>query len=111
MFTIVMYRKPNGEIPVQQHIDKLESRLQIKVLANIERLKIMGNRLREPYTKPLDDGIFELRTSFAGEEERVLFFFVHEKKIVLTHGFIKKTQKTPAGEIRKAKEYRSDYMG
>ena len=70
----------------------------------------MGNELREPYTKPLGEGIFELRTQVAGNIERVLFFFFERGKIVLTHGFVKKTQKTPPSEIKRAKEYRSDYL-
>ena len=41
---------------------------------------------------------------------RVLYFFVVGKKIVLTNGFIKKTQKTPRSEILKAKQYRADYL-
>ena len=41
---------------------------------------------------------------------RVLYFFYYEGRIVLTHGFIKKTQRTPAGEIEKAKKYRRDYI-
>lgn len=110
MFEIVMYRKPNGEIPVQQHIDSLDMKMQVKVLINIELLKIKGNKLREPYTKSLDDGIFELRTRVGSDTERILFFFVKDEAIVLTHGFIKKTRKTPSIEIRKAKEYRADYF-
>lgn len=40
----------------------------------------------------------------------VLYFFYHDGKIILTNGFIKKTQKTPRSEIIKAKEYRADYL-
>lgn len=32
------------------------------------------------------------------------------KKVILTNGFIKKTQKTPKNEIERAKEYRADYL-
>ena len=41
---------------------------------------------------------------------RVLYFFVIGKKAILTNGFIKKTQKTPPGEIEKAKAYRKEYL-
>lgn len=41
---------------------------------------------------------------------RVLYFFVIGKKVILTNGFIKKTQKTPKNEIERAKEYRADYL-
>ena len=42
---------------------------------------------------------------------RVFFFFVVGKKIILTHGFIKTTEKTPKSEIEKAKEYKKEYEG
>jgi len=40
----------------------------------------------------------------------VLYFFYYEGKIILTNGFVKKTQKTPPEEIRLAKERRADYI-
>ena len=41
---------------------------------------------------------------------RVMYFFYVDRHIILTNGFIKKTQKTPQSEIEKAKRYRSDYL-
>ncbi|MDY3791783.1 MAG: type II toxin-antitoxin system RelE/ParE family toxin, partial [Oscillospiraceae bacterium] len=41
---------------------------------------------------------------------RVLYFFVINKKIILTNGFVKKTQKTPSSEIELAKKYRNEYL-
>lgn len=54
-----------------------------------------------PFSRHLDDGIFELRTVQGSDITRVLYFFVAGGEIVLTHGFVKKTQKTPAREIEK----------
>jgi len=39
-----------------------------------------------------------------------LYFFYHGREIILTNGFIKKTQKTPKKEIELAKKYRDDYL-
>ncbi|WP_331655894.1 type II toxin-antitoxin system RelE/ParE family toxin [Enterocloster sp.] len=41
---------------------------------------------------------------------RVLYFFYYDKKIIFTNGFVKKTQRTPAREIRLAKRRRKDYL-
>lgn len=41
---------------------------------------------------------------------RVLYFSVVGQKIILTNGFVKKTMKTPPGEIDRAKRYRTDYQ-
>ena len=73
-------------------------------------LDSLNVKMREPYSKPLGDGIFELRAKVGTDISRVLYFFYYEGRIVLTHGFIKKTQRTPAGEIEKAKKYRRDYI-
>ncbi len=73
-------------------------------------LQEQGNRLREPYSKHLEDGIFEVRGKVGSDISRVLYFFYYGGRIILTNGFIKKTQKTPSGEIEKAKLYRKDFM-
>ena len=62
-----------------------------------------------PFSRHLDDGIFELRTVQGSDITRVLYFFVAGGEIVLTHGFVKKTQKTPAREIERAKRMREDW--
>ena len=69
-----------------------------------------GNELREPYSKHLSEGIFELRAKVGSDISRVLYFFYIDQHIILTNGFVKKTQKTPQQEIEKAKEYRADYL-
>ncbi|MFR6598118.1 MAG: type II toxin-antitoxin system RelE/ParE family toxin, partial [Finegoldia magna] len=64
----------------------------------------------QPYSKHLEDGIFELRAKPGRDIKRVLYFFYFDKKVILTNGFVKKTQKTPKSEIQKAKKYRDDFM-
>ena len=58
-------------------------------------LETDGNNIREPYSKFLGDGIYEVRVQQVNNITRVLYFFVVNKKIILTNGFIKKSQKTP----------------
>lgn len=62
------------------------------------------------HSRHLENGIFELRGKVGTDIVRVLYFFYYEGKIVFTNGFVKKTQKTPREKIRKAKEYRKDYI-
>lgn len=54
--------------------------------------------------------MFELRTVQGNNTGRSLFFFFDGQKIVITHGFVKKQQKTPAREIERAKRYRNEYI-
>jgi phage-related protein len=68
-----------------------------------------GPQLREPYSKMLEDGIFELRTKQSSDITRVFYFFFVGRKIVLTNGFVKKSQKTPKAEKELARKYKADY--
>lgn len=66
--------------------------------------------MREPLVKPVENGIFELRTQSGNNIARVFYFFFVGKKIILTNGFIKKTQKTPRKYIELALAYKADYI-
>ena len=110
MFDIIYFEKFNKEKPVENFLLSLDIKMRVQVLRNIQHLKLNGYKLREPLSSPLRDGIFELRTQTGGNITRVLYFFYNGNKIVLTHGFIKKTQKTPTSEINRALRYRMEYL-
>lgn len=84
--------------------------MKAKIFKNLELLEIRGNELREPYSKYIEDGIFELRNKVGSDITRILYFFVIDEKIILTNGYVKKTQKAPKSEIEIAKKYRNDYF-
>lgn len=109
MFEVNYYQLPNGEKPVKQFINNLNVKIRVKTLGMIDILSEFGNSLREPFSKHVGKGIYELRIRFAGDITRILYFFVVGNKIILTNGFTKKTQKTPASEIALAKKYKADY--
>ena len=109
-FEIIFYEKEDGTMPAQDFLDSLDDKMRAKMILTVDMLKNKGNRLREPYSKPLDDGIMELRAVVGTNISRVLYFFVVGQKVILTNGFIKKTQKTPKKEITLAKKYREDYI-
>lgn len=109
-FIVIAYEKDNGEVPVEDFLNSLDVKMRAKMFGMIGLLQEKGNQLREPYSKHLDDGIFELRCKVGSNITRVLYFFYYEGQIILTNGFVKKTQKTPHGEIELAKQRRSDYI-
>ena len=110
MFEIVFYQKEDGTKPAKEFILSLSKPIKAKIATKIDILKNFGNFLREPHSKPLNDGIFELRVQSEANSIRILYFFFIGNRIVLTNGFIKKTQKTPVSEIELAKKYRKDYI-
>ena len=51
-----------------------------------------------------------MRAKVGTDISRVLYFFYYEGRIVMTNGFVKKTQKTPREEIQIAKDRRKDFI-
>ena len=80
------------------------------MVRTIAFLQENGSDLREPYSEYLQDGILELRAKVGSNISRVLYFFFDGKKAILTHGFIKKTQKTPRKGIDRALRYKEEYF-
>ena len=106
---IKFYEDQTGRVPVREFLGSLDIKMRQKMLRSIQALQEMGVALRMPLSESLDDGIFELRAKVGTNISRVMYFFVIGNKAVLTHGFIKKTQKTPPREIERAKKMRDDY--
>ena len=109
-FTVEFYETEKGEKPCLEFLNTLEVKLRAKVFRDLTLLEEKGKELRLPYSEHLDDGIFELRTKQGTNIVRNLYFFFVGNKIIITHGFRKKTQKTPPEEIERAKKYREDYL-
>ena len=110
MFSVEFYTKSNGEKPAWAFIESFDEKVQAKLLRGITLLENNGPELRRPHSAKLDDKIFELRVQEASNIYRVLYFFFVGKRIVMTHGFVKKTQKTPPNEIARAKYYMNDFF-
>lgn len=109
-FEAIFFEKDDGSCPVEEFLLSLDKKMRAKLTKEIALLQDVGNELREPYSKHLEDGIFELRAKIGSDISRVLYFFFFGSKIILTNGFIKKTQKTPRKEIDIAKKYRTLYL-
>ncbi len=109
-FELEFYELEDGTVPFDEFMEGLNPKLQAKVLRDLDILEKYGNTLREPYSKSIGDNIFELRTIFGNDITRTLYFFYVGKKIIITHGFIKKQKKTPQREIDRAKDYREDWI-
>lgn len=113
MHTIHFYKDKSGNEPVADYIRELarksdkDSRINLhKIQDYINALSEYGLQLREPYIKHLDGEIWELRPL----RNRILFVAWHNGSFVLLHQFMKKTQKTPAREIEKAKRELADLI-
>ena len=109
-FKAEFYENAKGKKPAKEFILSLEPKMKAKMFHLIDVLEDYGNELREPYSSSLGNGIFELRCKFGSDITRVLYFFYYEGRIILTNGFVKIMQETPSSEIKKAKQYRKDFL-
>lgn len=100
-FTVEFYETAAGERPAEEFLDALDVKMRGKLVMTLKVLQEQGNRLREPYSKHLEDGIFEVRGKVGSDISRVLYFFYYGGRIILTNGFIKKRRKHPAVKLRK----------
>ena len=85
---------------VERFIYTLEKSSISKALKIIDLLELFGNQLGMPHPKKITSNIFELRVR--GRQEIRIFYSFQDNKAILLHGFIKKSNKTPASEIKTA---------
>ena len=71
----VNYVNEDGNVPVEEFLDKLDVKAKAKTIREIRLLQEFGTQLREPYSKFLQEGIFELRVRFSSDSYRVFSFF------------------------------------
>jgi len=99
----------DNTVPVNDFLESLDVKMRAKAFHELNILQQFGPSLREPHSKLIKNGLFELRIKIGSDISRIFYFFRIGNKIILTNGFIKKTNKTPKGEIEKAIKYKTDY--
>lgn len=109
-FDVEYFEKEDGTYPAEQFILSQDVKFRAKIFRGIDLLRIWGKELRMPYSSHLKEGIFELRVMHGSNIGRIFYFFESGRKIILTHGLIKKTQRTPLSEIARAIQSRCEYL-
>jgi len=111
MRIVNFYYTESGECPVKEFLDSLSSKQAQKVIYTlqiIEELEIVPSQYLKKLTNTND--IWEVRVIFSGNIFRLLGFFENEQLIILNHAFQKKTQKTPAKDIKLAEKRKNNYL-
>jgi len=110
-FTVEFYVSTSGRSPVQAFLDQLkqsEPSDHAAVLRGLAKLRDRQNH-REPLSKALGDGLFELR--HVGKlNTRVLWFFVRGRRIIAVHGIRNKGQAVPMRDLDTARERMRDWQ-
>lgn len=101
-WTIEFYLEENGRAPVAAFLESLDLKAKSRMLAAIEQLRVRNVSAGEPLVRHLEGKLWELRRESNTNIYRLVYFFFTGRRIVLLHGFQKKTQKTPRHEIELA---------
>lgn len=109
MYNIIFYEDKDGYSDVTEYIKDLAEKrdssknariLFNKIVAYMNILCKVGTRVGEPVTKHLDGEIWELRPL----KNRFLYAYYQNNEFIILHYFVKKTKKTPKGELEVAKK-------
>ncbi|MBO5246796.1 MAG: type II toxin-antitoxin system RelE/ParE family toxin [Eubacterium sp.] len=107
MYTVEFYEDERGESEVRDYLEQLveeaktnkNSRInKDKIFAYIRALQEYGTRVGAPIIKHIEGDLWELRPL----SNRIFFFCWNDNKFVLLHYYLKKSQKAPKKEIKKA---------
>ena len=107
-YEVLFYKTETGRRPTGDFLSSLPLKVRVKILKWIEKLEEYGPDLPRPYADIVSGKIRELRIVFASAQYRLLYFF-YGKYIIITHGFIKKTDEVPDNELEKAQNLMRDF--
>lgn len=96
----------------EEYLNSLSVKDEAKIRALIDRVEKTDLRdsIRKERVRKLDDNLYELRARTDEHWLRGCYFQIKGTNYYITHGFNKKTNKTPNREIRRAKNIRRDFL-
>jgi len=97
---VVFYRTESGNEPVREWLKELSREAKRKIGEDIKTAQL-GWPLGMPLIRKIQKDLWEVRTTLESGIARV-FFTVDGEYMILLHGFIKKSQKTPQHELKTA---------
>jgi len=99
--SLVFFRTATGHEPVREWLKELPIEDRHAIGRDLERVQHRWP-VGMPLARPLGKGLWEVRTRLANSRIARVIFCFHEEELVALNGFIKKTQKTPQGELELA---------
>src|SRR5208282_2867960 len=110
-FTVEFYVNAGGRAPVQEFLDELKQSDPDDFVAVLAGLAKLRNRQyhREPLSKSLGGGLFEVR-HVGRLNTRVLWFFMRGRRIVAVHGIRNKGQAIPVRVLDTARDRMRDWQ-
>jgi hypothetical protein len=98
---LILFQEANGDVPLMEWLESLPPQAKTKCEFAMELLAKFGHELRRPKADYLRDGIYELRIGLHGKNYRILYSFIGQQIVLLSHGIIKESR-VPPTEIERA---------
>ncbi|HWE85841.1 MAG TPA: type II toxin-antitoxin system RelE/ParE family toxin [Terracidiphilus sp.] len=93
------FRTESGNEPVRSWLKSMTSEDRWQIGEDIKKIEF-GWPIGMPTCRPMGGGLHEVRTKLAGNRiARILFYIDRQQRMVLLHGFVKKTQATPVTDL------------
>jgi len=99
----VFFSTERGNEPVRDWLRQDLSRPERKLVGENIKTAEFGWPIGMPICRTLGDGLHEIRTNLPGRIARVIFYVDQDLRLILLHGFIKKTQQTPHADLQLAR--------
>ncbi|WP_164509457.1 type II toxin-antitoxin system RelE/ParE family toxin, partial [Companilactobacillus jidongensis] len=90
-------------------LNKKDKEKLLSIITNVEKYGLITARKLQ-WVKKIDNNLYELRSKVGTNIQRAIYFHIEDENYIITHGFTKKTQKTPIDEINHGKELRREYL-
>ena len=103
---VVFYQTGSGNEPVREWLRRLSKADKRTIGSDIKTVQY-GWPIGMPVVRKLDTGLWEIRSRLDQRISRILFT-VYDDTMVLLHGFIKKSQKTPKEDLQLAKDRKAN---
>lgn len=100
--TVKFFASEAGSEPVKDWLKSLPKDDRVTIGTDIKTIQI-GWPLGMPLVDHIGNGIWEVRTRLTNQISRILFI-IENSQMILLHGFIKKTPKTPKQDIELAED-------
>jgi phage-related protein len=100
---VIFYRSSGGVEPVIDWLRGLPAEDRQVIGTDLSTVQF-GWPVGMPLCRPLGSGLWEVRSTLPSRRIARLLFFVHGGRIGVVHGFVKKTQKTPAEDLALARK-------
>ena len=101
------YCSGSGKEPVREWLRGLDSADRHTIGLDLMRVQF-GWPIGMPLVRSLKDGLWEVRSSLPSQRIARVVLCFHDETLIVLHGFIKKTQKTPADDLALAKRRMSE---